>query len=245
MSELENEQAEPDEQLEPALEPDEIEQEESEEPVAEPEADPSAPQPEPLQDVEMEKAFSKIERSFGTYKAAVERNLEEQITDWLGCPLCYGGAVPGYFNRHDIGHVPDEIAANVKMVLGFARETDYEAAPGIVACTDCGGLGKVSTGSRVAEHMTITCPTCKGFGYTPPPGITSVGNGFTHTAEEHVAAALSDIEQVERDNWGEPRVLPDGTLNDNFGKMPQFKSVHPVYGVTANLSPEELALGDS
>lgn len=243
MSEPEIEQDEQNEEPEVELAPDEQEAADDEETEAAPVPDESAPQQEPLQDVEMEKVFAKIDRSFSTYKAAVERNLADEVTDWLGCPLCVGGAVPAYFNRHDIGRVPDEIAANVKMVLGFARETDYESAPGIVACTDCGGLGKVSTGSRVAEHMTITCPTCKGYGYTPPPGGNVGGNGHAHTAEEHVSAALADLEQPERDNWGEPKVLPDGTLNDNYGKQPQFKSVHPVYGVTANLSPEELALG--
>jgi hypothetical protein len=32
-------------------------------------------------------------------------------------------------------------------------------------------------------------------------------------------------------------------LNANYGKMPQFKSVHPVYGVTNQLTPEEIVAG--
>ena len=201
------------------------------------------PAPEQPSDEERVKAFKKIDGSFKTYQAAIERNLEDEVTDWLFCPLCAAGAIPGYVNRHDLGRVPEEVVANVNTFLGYARETDYAAAPGIVSCTDCEGLGKVSTGSRVPDHMTITCPTCKGYGYVPPAGgnvVALVGNG---NGTNENAAALADLSQPERDNWGEPKVLPDGTLNGNYGKMPEFKQNHPVYGVTRNISPEELALG--
>ena len=243
MSDVEPEQDTPLEEPEQPDVPDAPDEEEAAEEAEQPAEPEPEPAPEQPSDEELEKAFKKIDGSFKTYQAAIERNLEDEVTDWLFCPLCAAGAIPGYVNRHDLGRVPEEVVANVNTFLGYARETDYAAAPEIVACTDCGGLGKVSTGSRVAEHMTITCPTCKGYGYVPPPGGHPAGNGHHDTPEASVTAALADLDTPERDNWGEPRVLPDGTLNDNFGKMPQFKSVHPVYGVTANLSPEELALG--
>lgn len=243
MSESENEQ--PDEQ-EPEAEPqvdDDPDQTEGDEPEDFPD-EPEAPaEPEQGSDEDRVAMAKKIDRSFKTYQAAVERNIGDEVTDWLLCPLCASGMAPGFVNRHDLGRVPDEVQANVQTYLGFARETEYPAAHGIHVCSDCEGLGKVSTGSRVAEHMTITCPTCKGYGYTPPPGFAAnqpTGNGH---AAEVAAEALADLDSPERDNWGEPRVLPDGTLNGNFGKMPQFKTVHPVFGVTANLTPEEIVSG--
>ena len=243
MSETENEQ--PAEQDEPTPAPEEVEEEGSEPREAEqaPEAPPEGQPKEPQQDEERQEAFKRIDASFKTFSRNVEKQLADEITDWLFCPLCAAGAVPGYVNRHDLGRVPEEVQANVKTFLGYARETDYPAAKGINQCEGCDGLGKVSTGSRVAEHMTVTCPDCKGYGFTPPPGVAHAGNGVASTPAESVAEALSDLDTPDRDNWGEPRVLPDGTLNDNFGKMPQFKTVHPVYGVTANLSPEELISG--
>ena len=243
MSELENEEVE--QQEEPAAEPEpsEEEAEEAETEEAQPEPEPEAePATEPT-DEERTKAFKKIDASFNTYKNAIERNLEDEVTDWLFCPLCAAGAIPGYVNRHDLGRVPDEVAANVNTFLGFARETEYPANTGTDTCPACEGLGKVTTGSRVGEYMTITCPNCKGYGYTPPPGgnvVQLAGNG---NGSSENALAIADLEQPERDAWGEPKVLPDGTLNGNYGKMPQFKSVHPTYGVTANLSPEELISG--
>lgn len=243
MSETEHEEMEPLEEPATPSEDEEAEAAEDEETAAEPEPGQEASQPEPPQDAQMEAVFGKIDRSFKTYQSAVERNLEEQVTDWLFCPLCASGAIVGYVNKHDMGRVPDEVVANVKTFIGLARETDYPEAKGINQCAGCSGLGKVSTGSRVADHMTITCPDCKGYGYTPPPGKGGqvvAGNG---TLDDVHVAALSDIDTPDRDNWGEPRILPDGTLNGNYGKQPQFKEVHPVYGVTANLSPEELISG--
>lgn len=243
MSEAEQETQIP--EPEPVTEPEPDENEQGEDAPAEdapPEPEPE-PEAEPQGDEERTEAFRKIDGSFKTYSRNVEKQLSEEITDWLYCPLCASGAVPGYVNRHDMGRVPEEVQANVKTFFGLARETDYQSAPGITTCTDCGGLGKVSTGSRVAEHATITCPTCKGYGYTPPPGVHT-GNGHaTGSQAQQVTEALAELDTPDRDNWGEPRILPDGTLNDNFGKMPQFKTVHPVYGVTANLSPEELISG--
>ena len=224
-------------------EPDEADADEAAEDEEAPSEQEFEPEPEQPQDEDRSRMFSKIDTSFGTYKRAVERNLEDELPDWLFCPLCAAGAVPGFVNRNDLGRVPDEVKDNVQMFLGYARENDYPAAHGINVCDGCSGLGKVSTGSRVAEHMTITCPSCKGYGYTPPPGGGVMLAGPNGTPEQAIAQALSEVETPERDNWGEPRVLPDGTLNGNYGKMPQFKQVHPVYGVTANLSPEELVSG--
>ena len=195
------------------------------------------------QDEDRAEAAKKIDRSFKTYQAAVERNLGDEVTDWLLCPLCAAGMAPGFLNRHDLGRVPDEVVANVQTFLGFQREQDYPQDPGTQTCQTCNGTTKVKTGATAGEHMVRTCPNCKGYGYTPPPGQAAKPNGAPPNVAEVVAENLAELETPERDNWGEPRVLPDGTLNANYGKMPQFKQVHPTYGVTAQLTPEELVTG--
>jgi hypothetical protein len=230
---------------EPELEP-ELDDDDAEEAEPEPEPEPEpAEEPEPADksDEDRARVFAKIDGSFKTYQRQVEKQLGDDVIEWLFCPLCASGAVVGYVNRNDLGRIPDEVEANVNTFMGYARETDYPEARGINQCACCAGLGKVSTGSRVAEHMTIICPECKGYGYTPPGGghtQTPTTNGSSVTA---VSDPLADLEQPERDAWGEPKVLPDGTLNGNYGKMPQFKSTHPKYGITASLSPEELISG--
>lgn len=223
------------------LDPDEQEQADSEpgdEQGDEPEAETESAGPSQK---DIEQMFGRIERSYKTYDAAVKRNLDDQAEDWLGCPLCAGGAIPGFFNRHDIGNIPEAVEANVRMVLGLATEKQYPHSGRHDTCVDCEGLGKVSTGSRVPEHAHIICPNCRGYGYMPPPprhGEQPTGNGEVPAA---VVADPSDFDQPERDNWGEPRILPDGTLNENYGKQPQFKARHPVYGETRLLTGAELA----
>lgn len=243
VSEVENE--EPTEPTEPDApevddDPDQDEGDEDTEDAAEASAE---TEPAPVVDEDRSKLFAKIDRSFNTYKSAVERNLEDELTDWLFCPLCATGSVPGFINRHDLGRVPDEVVANVQTFLGFARETEYEQDPGTATCETCKGKTKVRTGALSGDYITRTCPNCKGYGYMPPPGSSAQHTGTNGSAVEAVSEALADLDTPDRDNWGEPRVLPDGTLNANYGKQPQFKEVHPVFGVTAQLSPEELISG--
>jgi hypothetical protein len=243
VSDLEHENDVPLEELdaEPELD-DDAEAEADPEPEPEPE-EADEPEPEAPSDEDRARMFAKIDGSFKTYQRNVEKQLGDDVTEWLFCPLCASGAVVGYVNRNDLGRIPDEVEANVNTFMGYARETDYPEARGINQCACCAGLGKVSTGSRVAEHMTITCPECKGYGYTPPGGGHPLNGNPATGAASAASDALADLGQPERDAWGEPKVLPDGTLNGNYGKMPQFKSVHPEFGITANLSPEELISG--
>lgn len=239
----------------------ETEQEQGTEPETEPEvpfeepepetaAEEAAPEPEPettpedaepqLTPEEMERRYAKISTSFKTYQAAVERNLEEGALDLIPCPLCFGTAHPSFVNKHDAGRVPEEIQDAVRLFFGLAREGDYDQDPATETCPACHGKTKVKTGALAGEHIVRTCQKCKGYGFVPPPGehvAASEGNGM----QQLIDSAVTDAPpQGDRDPWGEPRILPDGTLNDNYAKMPQFKKVHPVYGVTANLSVLEV-----
>ena len=243
MSEPETEtQPEPVEPVEPQVDddPDQTEGDEPDTPTPEPEPEPT---PEPPVDEDRAKVAKAIDTRFSSYRKAVEDKLGDEVTDWLLCPLCASGMAPGFVNRHDLGRVPEEVQNNVQMYLGYARETEYEQDPNTHTCTVCGGKTKVKSGAVAGEYITRTCPGCNGYGFQPPPGLSAVQPAQNGDAAAAVAGALADLDTPERDNWGEPRVLPDGTLNDNFGKQPQFKTVHPVYGVTANLSPEEIVSG--
>ena len=243
MSETETEQDIPPEEPEPELAPDEQEaEEEAAEEESQPEPEPE-PEPEGRVDEDRAKLAGSLDARFKTYQGHVERTLGDEVTDWMMCPLCASGMAPGFVNRHDLGRVPEEVQGNVTMFLGFQREKKYKQHPGTQTCTTCDGERRLETGAKSGDYMVIDCPICKGYGYTPPPGSALPANGTAPDAATVVAENLADLDTPERDNWGEPRVLPDGTLNANYGKMPQFKSVHPTYGVTANLSPEELIAG--
>jgi hypothetical protein len=228
--------------------PDEAEEEQEGE--APGELEPDAPdegepeqEPEQPSDEDRSRLAKSIDTRFKTYRKNVEEKLSDEVTDWLLCPLCASGMVPSFVNRHDLGRVPEDVAANVQTFLGFAREGEYQQDPGTQTCPTCAGKTKVKTGATAGEHIVRTCPNCKGYGFMPPPG-SSAGAPAANGGEPAPATAdPSDFETPDRDNWGEPRILPDGTLNENYGKQPQFKTRHPVYGETRLLTPEELVAG--
>lgn len=245
MSDVETEIGpETDEEIAEAEEPEEPETD-GEEPEAQAEPEPEPPSPERLDSgLTLDEAATKVQASWKTYENAIERNMGSAAKEWHGCPMCAQSMIPGHLRREMWGNFPDEIADNVKLVLGIARAQEYRSDPSAHTCETCDGHGKTATGSKVGEHMTRVCPNCRGYGYMPPPGAqpdpVRVSDQGTTNAVEHVVAPLPS----DRDDWGEPRTLPDGTLNDNFGKLPQYKTVHPVFGITRDLTAQDnLAAG--
>jgi hypothetical protein len=216
---------------EPADEPEDDEQDDEQEaPPSPPDAGPSP--------AEMEARFKKAETAFKTYTNRLGTIFEEQANELLECPLC-SGDLPGFVFPGGAGHVAPEVERAVKLYLGYATAVDYAASQSHRACAICDGQGKVRTGSKVAQWETLTCPTCKGYGFVPPPGEHANGAG----PAEHVPAGMVtppiDFEQAGVDPSGEPRLLPDGRENPNYGKWPQFKVAVPPWGVTAGLTAQQ------
>lgn len=167
-------------------------------------------------------------------QATIEKWLEEgaHLRD---CPLCFDSH-KGLVDVRDAGMYPKEITDSVMAFLGLAREQDYKQSSSHTPCSFCDANGKVATGSHVPEFTTVTCPECKGYGYTPPPssGATVTPIGAAPSAPQ--IGVPDDIQTGEVDNWGELRILPDGRPNPNFGKQPSFKVLVEPYGVTASLT---------
>lgn len=186
---------------------------------------------------EAEKAFRKIETSYRTYAASVERNHPSFDEDLIPCLLC-PPAHPGFLNVHDAGRVPREVIDGVQTFLGFAREMDYQPAPDTRTCGTCSGEGKVASGSHVPEHRTRVCPTCMGYGYEPPPGYAANGATAPAPSDAAVAAAVPAGPPPDVDEWGEPRILPDGRANPNHGRMPAHKIAVEPWGATAGLTAQ-------
>lgn len=233
MSEHEIEHEEPTEQEGEEFAAEEEAEEAETEGAPEPE-----PEPEPhgqVEDEQMEERAKKIGRSFGTYSRKVQEVMEEEALELLPCPLC-PEMHPGFVHKADAGRVPEDVKEVVLMYLGFQREQDYEPDPQTQTCRTCKGKGKTSTGSFVAGKETRACPTCKGSGAEglDVALVPATGNG--HTDVPFTLDAPNEAGVVDADNWGEPRILPDGRENPNFGRQPQFKVLVEPYGVTANLT---------
>lgn len=225
----------PEPEVPDAPEPDENDDDDDDD---EPEAQ-VAPEPQPsgISLDEREKRSRKIEQSFQTYAASVARNHPEYESDLIPCLLC-PPAHPGFLNIHDAGRVPREVTDAVQAFLGFAREIDYAPAPDTRTCGTCNGEGKVDSGSHVPEHRTRTCPTCIGYGYEPPPGGVQNGARALAPSDAAVAATVPAGPPADVDEWGEPRILPDGRSNPNYGRMPVHKVAVEPWGATAGLTAQ-------
>ena len=220
------------------------------EPEPDPEPDESDAQPAPpltpqpagrhMTPEALEKRAKSAETRFATYARGVRGLYEDEAENLLDCPLCptfHKGMVDARF----AGMLPEDVADAVRYYLGVAREKVYKLSRTHTMCGECDGEGKVQTGSHVPGHAAITCTNCKGYGYMPPPASTQTiaPNGTVQVSPEAITEALQSQEDV--DEWGEPRILPDGRENPNFGRMPNRKILVEPYGVTANLNAHSVA----
>lgn len=212
---------------------------ETPEPEPEPDTEPAPAPPAGVTPEEMEGRYKSIDRAAKTYATRVASIMEEQVSDLLPCPLCATGGTPAFVNVHDAGRVPDPVILATQSFLGISREIEYSPDPKVGTCETCGGEGKTSTGSHVPEKRTRTCPTCNGFGYTPPPGSPSNGYASGETIVSSVDASELTAATEDRDVWGDPKILPDGRENPNFGRMPQYKVAIEPWGTTANLTAQD------
>jgi len=229
---------EPAEPTEPAEEPTEEPTEEPVEPTEEP--DPAKEPTEPTVEasfVDAEAIFKKIGTAFTAYTRKVGDALGDEATNIIPCPVC-SETIPGFVDQRAVGQFPDDVRRQVMRFLGFATEQDYEPSQTQRRCGECAGKGQVTTGSTVPNHETVACPTCKGYGYVPPPGAGQVEAGAAPVVPFAPTAPVPVAPQEDVDEWGEPRILPDGRENPNFGKMPHRKVLVEPYGVTANLRAE-------
>lgn len=227
----EPEPVEPTEPAEGDEEPAEVEQ------PGEAAPSPAEPQGSGASEAEWEARFKKAGQRFDTYQRAIFGIFEEAAHDLVQCPLCL--QVPGFVDKNAAGRVPEEQAALVKTFLGISRPIEYPHSSQHRTCGECEGLGKVTTGSRVPGKETVGCAACSGAGFIGPQTTVAPANGHV---EPVAVAALEDLGTGARDDvdeWNEPRILPDGRENPNFGRMPHRKIQVEPWGTTAGLTAQD------
>lgn len=189
----------------------------------EPSAEPEAAASEGAVDVS--EAVEKLARSATTWRNRVSTVLGEDAAYLVPCELCEPD-IPGFHWPAELMQPANALQARLVEVLSGPAEPDYRTDPVTETCPDCDGWGKTSTGSRVATHQTRACPTCKAYGYVPPPGAPQNGPTEGAAVPALVAAEPSEATREDADVWGSPRLLDDGQQNPNFGKMPQYKDAN-------------------
>ena len=205
--------------------------------AAEPEPEPST-EPESQAD---KKQMQAATRAVQSYARKIGEIFGEQANELLPCPLCGDTLWPGFVHLGDAGRAPNDTKNATMQFLGYARELDYKQAPSVRPCPTCDAEGKVATGSHVPEHKTIVCPDCKGYGYAPPPGAQATSTNGANITVTGPTMVPSGNGSPDTDPWGDPKLLPDGRENPNYGKMPQYKILIDPWGVTAGLTVQDAA----
>jgi hypothetical protein len=133
-------EAEPGEEEQAEEEPKPEPEPEPEEPQAEAEGE--EPQPTPI-GAENSEQVAELEKAQAAYFKRVEKTLSPQPLPPL-CPACQGTGLD---------------------FSGGAGEPEYKPSPDRERCEDCGGLGKVLSGSLVLNEEVLPCPGCQGTGH--------------------------------------------------------------------------------
>lgn len=112
---------------------------------------------------EMEKKLRALDREAVAHAARVEKIMGDDFESVVGCPLCAPN-IPGF--RFPFPPQPEVVAA-VKDAIGEPASPAYQRDSYSRACDLCGGLGSVSTGSKVAGQAVVSCIPCRGKGWLP------------------------------------------------------------------------------
>jgi rubrerythrin len=224
MSDVEQEQTE---QTEPEPETDEpgvsddeaAEAEEAEQAEQEPPDEPVARSENELQ---LERRRVTAEKKWAQHEKRVREIYAEESEYLYPCPLC-PDQHRGLIDIRFAGMVPDELADAVYAYVRGSEQVKYRQAQNVAECPVCGGNGKVLSGSKVAGKDLITCVSCKGFGYVPPPSMDRNGNVEEALVPVAVGGEGEPVSNEDIDIWGSPHWLADGQENSNYGKMPQYK----------------------
>lgn len=130
------------------------------------------------------------------------------------CELCFI-KTPGY--RWDAA--PNaETTARVRVVIGMPDLSNYRPSSTETVCDTCNGLGKVRTGSAVAQFETANCDPCQGKGFVATRERTqTVALDAPAEADKNGQGHWHD-DGTERDMFGTPITDPD------YGKMPNMRA---------------------
>jgi uncharacterized protein YbaR (Trm112 family) len=182
----------------------------------------TAPAARGLSEAEIEKRYKALEREQARHTTNVTKIMGDDADELIVCPLCEP-ELGGFLRIESFDHPRDETHEAMINVLKKPAQVTYREAPHSVQCHDCDGLGKVLSGSRVAQNELIACPTCKGAGNLVQGGSTE-GGLVVPAGSEYVPSGLThEPLDEERDEFGSPALLPDGRENPNYGKTMRHK----------------------
>ena len=214
----------------------------------------------------MEDAMEASKGASGDWKRFKARTVERwkpiagQLMD---CPLCLDQH-KGMIDLTHAGQYPPEIVRVVQEYLGLVVPVQLSESRYFETCPECQGEGNVLTGSHLGDKRTAPCPDCGQKGYLPTAAyrekygkaaqtltaaatlVDANGDGGERdglTGPLHYQGPLpDDIQHDEYDEFQQPRLLPDGRDNPNYGRRPAYWVQVEPWGNTVGLSANDMAV---
>lgn len=170
----------------------------------------------------LEEMMVKLTNSAKTWRKRVRELLGENADALVACELCEAD-IPGFHWPAELVQPESELHERLLTVLLTSDGPEYSEATTVHVCPDCQGWGKVKTGSKVGGKTLIDCPTCRRYGYVPPPSAQAERPAGAETVEPAAEPEPGMDASTDNDVWGSPKYLPDGSENPNWGRMVQYK----------------------
>ena len=224
-----------------ATEDEELEQAEPDEDVQFEEPEDASPQ-RGITEAQAEKAAKDAEADWKRFASRTLERWGPESANMVECPLCLPQH-KGFIDLRFAGKVPQEVVRPIQTYLGLAQAVEYEQDSDTRTCPKCMGHGKTRTGSLVPTQATHMCATCSGYGFVPPPSgspkpggiMASVPNGGSPSDP----GLEEDFAHPDVDEFQQPRILPDGRENPNYGRRPAYWIQVEPWGATAGLTAQD------
>lgn len=158
------------------------------------------------------KALKQLDAEAIRHNKRVQEIMGDDSAFLVQCELCPPNLAGWRFDSAP----SEDVTARVRVVIGLPDLENYRPSATEHRCDDCGGLGRVRSGSLIPAHEALLCDACHGKGYVASrPRLAPV--------PDEPAAAL--VPNGDSSDWG------DGIKRDMFGTP----ETDPDYGMMPNM----------
>lgn len=162
--------------------------------------DPFESEPEnratPRDEKEAEKLWQRVTAEDERHAKRVTDLFGDEAVHLLRCPMCMH-VTAGWLFPPNVMPLPDESLALVRGLLGMPDVSTFADSTTTETCPDCGGLGRVKSGSHVPGYDVIDCQRCVSKGWVSKQGASSfqITNGSTGTTPPPVPVSSAEADE--------------------------------------------------
>lgn len=122
------------------------------------------PQSQALSEKALMKRDQQLDAEKTRHASRVGVIMGEAAVDLIPCPVCMDG-IDGWIYTPEVAALSDEAVSRIRSVIGLPDYTTFKHVTWANTCEECGGMGKVLTGSNVPGSDITGCMRCNERGW--------------------------------------------------------------------------------